>query len=223
MSFCRCSRRLVYAGLLLPSVSICQLMLWIFSNLRKQFPCFIPTPINVNLLVIGRNKWSFDTDVWCDQAHVSLGSRWQSDLLCGRSLILPLTLMAVELSGDTGAPMQSYIHVQSVQSISACHNNYDRTIETCFFCDSLTVPLVFPLIGLGGSQSHCHFSQLNYFVAQSNFHRLCSSYSDTPKGSSHHMCMTTPCRIDKVLSSKCLSELSLIIMAVCRHVLCFMI
>lgn len=45
-----------------------------------------------------------------------------------------------------------------------------------FFGDSLAVPQVFPLIGLGGSQSHCHFSQLHYLVAQSNFHRLCFSY-----------------------------------------------
>ena len=70
--------------------------------------------------------------------YLSLGSRWESDLHSDRSLILPLTLMAVQLSGDTGAPMQSYIHVQSVQSNVACHNNYDRTIEIIF-----------------GRQSHC--------------------------------------------------------------------
>lgn len=34
--------------------------------------------------------------------------------------------MAVELSGDTGAAMQSYIHVQSVRSNTTCHNNYDN-------------------------------------------------------------------------------------------------
>lgn len=39
------------------------------------------------------------------------------------------------------------------------------------------VPLVFPLIGLGGSQSHRHFSKLHYLVAQSNFHRLRRSHS----------------------------------------------
>lgn len=117
--------------------------------------------------------------------------------------------MAVELSGDTGAAMQSYIHVQSVRSNTTCHNNYDRTIET-IFC--LTVPQVFPLIGLGSLQSHCHFSQLHYLVAQSNFHRLCFSYFVAPKGSSHRVSMATPCRRDKVISSECLSELSLILM-----------
>lgn len=71
-----------------------------------------------------------------------------------------------------------------------------------FFGDSLIVPLVFPLIGLGSLQSHCHFSQLHYFMTQSNFHRLCSSHSVTPKGSSCHMFMTTPCRIDDVMSFK---------------------
>lgn len=58
--------------------------------------------------------------------------------------------MAVELSGDTGAAMWSYIHVQSVQSNTTCHNNYDRTIKTFFFPvggDSLcptSVPLDWP-------------------------------------------------------------------------------
>lgn len=81
-----------------------------------------------------------------------------------------------------------------------------------FFGNSLTVPQVFPLIGLGSLQSHCHFSQLHYLVAQSNFHRLCFSYFVAPKGSSHRVSMATPCRRDKVRSSECLSELSLILM-----------
>lgn len=81
-----------------------------------------------------------------------------------------------------------------------------------FFGNSLTVPQVFPLIGLGSLQSHCHFSQLHYLVAQSNFHRLCFSYFVAPKGSSHRVSMATPCQRDKVISSECLSELSLILM-----------
>lgn len=55
--------------------------------------------------------------------------------------------MAVELSGDTGAAMQSYIHVQSVRSNTTCHNNYDRTIETIFWRQShrpTSVPLDWP-------------------------------------------------------------------------------
>lgn len=40
--------------------------------------------------------------------------------------------MAVELSGDTGAAIQSHIHVQSARSSTSCHNNYDRSIETFF-------------------------------------------------------------------------------------------
>lgn len=125
------------------------------------------------------------------RARVAPGSRWPSDLHGDGSLLLPSTLMAVELSGDTGAPTQSHIRVQSVQSSTCCHNDYDRSIEMFFYLfiylyfilfsllSSLrtAVPLVFPLIGLGGSQSHRHFSKLHYLVAQSNFHRLRRSHS----------------------------------------------
>lgn len=51
-------------------------------------------------------------------------------LLDDRSLILPLTLMAAELSADAGVATRSYILVQSVRSYATCHNNYDRTMET---------------------------------------------------------------------------------------------
>lgn len=44
-----------------------------------------------------------------------LGGRWSSDLQSDRSLTPPLTVMAVELSGDTGPVIQSYIHVQSAR------------------------------------------------------------------------------------------------------------
>lgn len=79
--------------------------------------------------------------------RTSLCSRWDSDLHSDRSLILPLTLMAVELSGDTGAAIQSYIHVQSVWGNTPCHNNYDRSMETIlwrrYHCPT-SVPLDWP-------------------------------------------------------------------------------
>lgn len=66
------------------------------------------------------------------RARVAPGSRWPSDLHSDGSLLLPSTLMAVELSGDTGAPTQSHIRVQSVQSSTCCHNDYDRSIKMFF-------------------------------------------------------------------------------------------
>lgn len=51
------------------------------------------------------------------------------------------------------------------------------SLSLSFCALGIAVPLVFPLIGLGGSQSHRHFSKLHYLVAQSNFHRLCRSHS----------------------------------------------
>lgn len=53
--------------------------------------------------------------------------------------------MAVELSGDTGAAIQSHIHVQSARSSTSCHNNYDRSIETFFpYHHPACVPLDWP-------------------------------------------------------------------------------
>lgn len=75
------------------------------------------------------------------QASDDAGSRWPSDLHTDRSIILLLTLMAVELSRYTRVAIQSYILVQSVWSNATCHNNYDRTIER-IFGDRLSVPLV---------------------------------------------------------------------------------
>lgn len=66
------------------------------------------------------------------RARVAPGSRWPSDLHSDGSLLLPSTLMAVELSGDTGAPTQSHIRVQSVQSSTCCHNDYNRSIKMFF-------------------------------------------------------------------------------------------
>lgn len=55
--------------------------------------------------------------------------------------------MAVELSGDTGPAIQSYIHVQSVRGNTPCHNNYDRSMETIlwrrYHCPT-SVPLDWP-------------------------------------------------------------------------------
>lgn len=79
------------------------------------------------------------------RARVAPGSRWPSDLHGDGSLLLPSTLMAVELSGDTGAPTQSDIRVQSVQSSTCCHNDYDRSIEMLFY---LFIYLYFILFSL---------------------------------------------------------------------------
>lgn len=79
------------------------------------------------------------------RARVAPGSRWPSDLHGDGSLLLPSTLMAVELSGDTGAPTQSHIRVQSVQSSTCCHNDYDRSIEMLFY---LFIYLYFILFSL---------------------------------------------------------------------------
>lgn len=114
--------------------------------------------------------------------------------------------MAVELSGDTGAAMWSYIHVQSVQSNTTCHNNYDRTIKTFFF---------FLLVATASLSHKCSpwlaLVSCKVIVISHNFitwwHKAISIACVLPtlfppKGSSRHMCMTTPCRIDKVMPSK---------------------
>lgn len=77
-------------------------------------------------------KWSSYLNTSGVGARVAPGSRWPSDLHCDGSLPLPSTLMAVELSGDTGAPTQSHVRVQSAQSSTCCHNGHDRRIKMFF-------------------------------------------------------------------------------------------
>lgn len=123
-----------------------------------------------------------------------LGGRWLSDLQSDRSLTSPLTVMAVELSGDTGAVIQSYIHVQSARGNTHPVTIIMTEVLRHIFGSGVDVPQVFPLIGLGCLKSHCHFSQLHRFEAQSNFRRCRRSHPVSPSGSSRHMCATSPCR-----------------------------
>lgn len=123
-----------------------------------------------------------------------LGGRWSSDLQSDRSLTPPLTVMAVELSGDTGAVIQSYIPVQSAPGNTHPVTIIMTEVLRHIFGSGAGVPPVFSLIGLGCLRSHCHFSQLLRFEAQSNFRRLCRSHSVGPSGSWCHMCATSPRR-----------------------------
>lgn len=123
-----------------------------------------------------------------------LGGRWSSELQSDRSLTPPLTVMAVELSGDTGAVIQPHIHVQSARGDTHPVTIIMTEVLRHSFGSSADVPQVFYLIGLGCLKSPCHFSQLHCFEAQSNFCRLCLSHSVGPLGSSRHMCATSPCR-----------------------------
>lgn len=130
-----------------------------------------------------------------------LGGRWWSDLHSDRSLILPSTLMTMELSGDTGAAMPSYIHVQSVWGNTSCHNNYDRTIETIFLATVSLSHWCSPWLALVACKviviSHNFITWWHKAISV-----VCAlPHSVTPKGSSHHMCTTTPCHIDKVMLS----------------------
>lgn len=123
-----------------------------------------------------------------------LGGRWSSDLQSDRSLTPPLTVMAVELSGDTGAVIQSYIHVQSARGNTHPVTIIMTEVLRHIFGSGAAVPQVFSLIGLGCLKSHCHFSQLLRCEAQSNFRRLCRSHSVSPSGSWCHMRATSPRR-----------------------------
>lgn len=127
------------------------------------------------------------------RAHVAPGSRWPSDLHGDGSLLLPSTLMAVELSGDTGrrhSPTSVSNQCKAAHAVTMITTEVSRYflfiyISIFYFILSplrTAVPLVFPLIGLGGSQSHRHFSKLHYLVAQSNFHRLRRSHSRPLQG-----------------------------------------
>lgn len=122
-----------------------------------------------------------------------LAGRWSSDLQSDRSLTPPLTVMAVELSGDTGAVFQPHIHVQSAQGDTHPVTIIMTELLRHSFGSGADVPQVFSLIGLGCLKSHCHFSRLHCFEAQSNFRRLCCSLSVGPLGGSRHMCTTPPC------------------------------
>lgn len=134
----------------------------------------------------------------CCVCHLRPGSRSFSAadgrLICksDRSLTPPLTVMAVELSGDTGALIQPYIHVQSANQeathITSCPNNYDRSSQTQFWQRRPCPTPVLSLIGLACLKSHCHFSPLHCFEAQSNFRRLCHSHSLGPSGGVGAIC-----------------------------------
>lgn len=126
------------------------------------------------------------------RARVAPGSRWPSDLHGDGSLLLPSTLMAVELSGDTGRRHSATSVSNQCKAAHAVtmimtevYIFFYLYISIFYFILSplrTAVPLVFPLIGLGGSQSHRHFSKLHYLVAQSNFHRLRRSHSRPLQG-----------------------------------------
>lgn len=122
---------------------------------------------------------------------LSLGGRWPSDLQSDRSLTPPLTVMAVELSGDTGAVIQSYIHVQSAPGNTHPVTIIMTEVPRQIFGSGAGVPPVSSLIGLGCLKSRRHFSQLLRFEAQSNFRR---SRSAGPSGRRRHMCATSPRR-----------------------------
>lgn len=98
-----------------------------------------------------------------------LGGRWSSDLQSDRSLTPPLTVMAVELSGDTGAVIQPHIHVQSAWGDTHPVTIIMTEVLRHSFRSGADVPQVFSLIGLGFLKSHCHFSWLHCFKAQRNF------------------------------------------------------
>lgn len=98
-----------------------------------------------------------------------LAGRWSSDLQNDRSLTPPLTVMAVELSGDTGAVIQPHIHVQSARGDTHPVTIITTEVLRRGFGSGAHVPQVFSLIGLGCLKSRCHFSRLHCFEAQSNF------------------------------------------------------
>lgn len=124
---------------------------------------------------------------------LSLGGRWPSDLQSDRSLAAPSTVMAAELSGDTGAVIQSHIRVQSAPGNTHPVTIIMTEVPRHIFGGGADVPPVFSLIGLGCLKSHCRFSQLLRFEAQSNFRRS-RSVGPPPSGSRCHMCATSPRR-----------------------------
>lgn len=105
-----------------------------------------------SILFLARHKrdteWRFSSVI--GSGHMLfLGGRWSSDLQSDRSLTPPLTVMAVELSGDTGAAIQSYIHVQSARGNTHPVTIIMTEVLRHIFGSGADVPPVFSLIGLG--------------------------------------------------------------------------